>query len=509
MAELVSLVLGIPGVVDVCIRLTRHILATIDEYQSGLGSMQDALTTLRTHVDAKARALNFVMVHHKLLDESETMGLMTLLQKVQVLLMRADAMIQSFRPTSGPGSRLDRLAFGVYGTGKLKRLLGEMREHEGLIILFMVTILADRGLRQQNPAIPSFPLASEIEVGEHDTSLPEVPRQPGTGTVVDYSSGFLTRSPDSPYTLLEYHPYRGADHERHVVLLGAMLRHADPHAMHILRSTGATMLRLSPDEKGLELCLEVPDGYRGTAQQPRTLRALLVETARSGRGPRHPLEHRLRLIKNVARAIAYLHSAQFVHKNIRPETILVLPPDPDPEHEGSSAVASGFPHALGDAFLVGFETLRGVDFDSSMLGDTDMAASMYRHRSRWGPRPETVFTMLHDVYSLGVIMVEVGCWRSLRVLDTHGQLSLFHPCIAGKEGKLRPQGAAKLHERLLFIAEAELPVFMGSGYAQVAIDCLKCVEEHLGAPERPSGIALSFLSSVIERLEELTFGGSD
>jgi len=50
---------------------------------------------------------------------------------------------------------------------------------------------------------------------------------------------------------------------------------------------------------------------------------------------------------------------------------------------------------------------------------------------------------------------------------------------------------------------------MGSGYAQVAIDCLKFVEEQLGATERLSAMAVSFLSRGMGRLERLSFGVGD
>jgi len=104
---------------------------------------------------------------------------------------------------------------------------------------------------------------------------------------------------------------------------------------------------------------------------------------------------------------------------------------------------------------------------------------------------------------------------------------MFHRCIAGKEGRLRVESAAELHDRFLFTAKNELPMMMGSGYAQIAVDCLMCVEKKLGAATQEEGaatssqqeladgyqnyqdIAASFMMRVIERLEHTVLAADD
>jgi len=51
---------------------------------------------------------------------------------------------------------------------------------------------------------------------------------------------------------------------------------------------------------------------------PRTLRSILQEAAP------FPLNERLDLARRLTHSILYIHSARFIHKNIRPETILVF-----------------------------------------------------------------------------------------------------------------------------------------------------------------------------------------
>ena len=73
-------------------------------------------------------------------------------------------------------------------------------------------------------------------------------------------------------------------------------------------------------------------------QTPKTLRAVLVEA-----NPNIPLDQRLGLAKQLTNSILFLHTAGFVHKNIRPETILIF---------------NGDAQKLGTSFLMGFEESR-------------------------------------------------------------------------------------------------------------------------------------------------------
>jgi serine/threonine protein kinase len=62
---------------------------------------------------------------------------------------------------------------------------------------------------------------------------------------------------------------------------------------------------------------------------------------------KHPfLDEKVELAKQLANSVAFVHFTNFVHKNIRPETILVF------EREDLQTVV---------AFLVGFEIFRMAD----------------------------------------------------------------------------------------------------------------------------------------------------
>lgn len=78
---------------------------------------------------------------------------------------------------------------------------------------------------------------------------------------------------------------------------------------------------------------------------PRSLRALLIES-----NPCYSLNSRYDLAKQLASSTLYIHSSQFVHKNIRPETTIIF------EKEGKAAGGK-----LGGLFLVGFENFRPAE----------------------------------------------------------------------------------------------------------------------------------------------------
>jgi serine/threonine protein kinase len=81
-----------------------------------------------------------------------------------------------------------------------------------------------------------------------------------------------------------------------------------------------------------------------TLSTPKSLRFLLLES-----NPSYSLNSRYDLAKQIASSVMYIHSSQFVHKNIRPETTIIFEKDGDEESE------------LGGCYLVGFENFRPAE----------------------------------------------------------------------------------------------------------------------------------------------------
>ena len=185
--------------------------------------------------------------------------------------------------------------------------------------------------------------------------------------------------------------------------LARTLSRVDPLTFGLLRCAGV-IKHLSPAVDTLkppshtasavrvesfELIFSAPQGFGA----PESLRALLLSPSQE-----HPLNERFEVAKQLANSVMFVHNAQFVHKNISPETVLLLKNDSS---------------TLGIPFLVGFEKFRLADGRTYHIGDSLWQQNLYRHPTRQGTRPIEDYRMQHDIYSLGVCLLEIGMWSSL------------------------------------------------------------------------------------------------
>lgn len=244
--------------------------------------------------------------------------------------------------------------------------------------------------------------------------------------------------------------------------LARKLRHADPHAFNLLACLGVIKV-LRPDGKkvlSFDYVFRIPDGMR----RPRSLRGLILSSSASDRN--HSLSDRFRIARQLAKSVSYIHMYDFVHKNIRPETVLVL----DDERAG-----------LGSLFLVGFKAIRKVDGKTIRAGDGAWERNFYRHPQRQGLHPDQDYMMQHDIYSLGVCLLEIGLWESFLDYQNdetkeHANPSpvLTHPTLR-ENADFRHPSAIK--NSLVALARDALPLKMGEKYAEVVVTCLTCLDE--------------------------------
>lgn len=180
-----------------------------------------------------------------------------------------------------------------------------------------------------------------------------------------------------------------------------------------------------------------------------SLRELLL------RRKNHSLNARLSLARSLAKAVFYTHAYRYVHKDLRPANILL-------ETGGGSRPDGDDGEALGRALLAGFGDARAEDGSSLRKGGPASLddVNLYQHPSRVGGGPTGVeaYTFLHDVYSLGVCLLEVGLWTSF---------------LGDKHAGMRGAPPAERQRRLNGLAERHLPKEMGDIYAQVVRKCLR------------------------------------
>jgi hypothetical protein len=245
--------------------------------------------------------------------------------------------------------------------------------------------------------------------------------------------------------------------------------------------------------------------------QPRTLRSYLA-AAKDERRTKYPLNERFALAKRLARSIMFVHTSNLVHKNIRPDTIVLF-------QDGKSL--------MGIPFLVGFQKIRPANGATWMVSDAEWEKDLYRHPTRQGLKPEDTYKMQHDIYSLGVLLLEIGLWTSF--VQWNGKDKYFEPgpdlkvdaeTLAIKDVKRK---ANIIKDLLLRMAMELLPGAMGPKYAEVVISCLTCLDKGNDKFESEEGLVdedgivvgvryveivstCSFSSAVIEYMRAITDG---
>ncbi|KAE8445736.1 hypothetical protein EG329_012915 [Mollisiaceae sp. DMI_Dod_QoI] len=223
---------------------------------------------------------------------------------------------------------------------------------------------------------------------------------------------------------------------------------------------------------------------------PKSLRALLIES-----DPSYSLNSRYSLAKQLANSALYIHSSQFVHKNIRPETIIIF------EKQGEAAGGQ-----LGGLFLVGFENFRPAEGMTYRTSDGLWQHDLYRHPTRQGIQPEEEYQMQHDIYSLGVVLLEIGLWESFISYPPRSSPSLSLSLSSSDDTKPKPVSTAldennpipppfvteqkgvkdtrkramAIKTQLISLALKKLPARMGNKYTDIVLLCLKCLDRGSG-----------------------------
>ncbi|KAF5012413.1 hypothetical protein FDECE_1542 [Fusarium decemcellulare] len=167
-----------------------------------------------------------------------------------------------------------------------------------------------------------------------------------------------------------------------------------------------------------------------------------------------PLNRRMRLTGVICNAILHLHSIGWYYKNIKCDNVVVFGP-PDGGDDGYIAENWDFEKP----FLIGFDCSRPVDAETRDTVDFTTKNNIYRHPDRWGR--STRFEKHHDLYSLGILMMEIGCWTTLPSLDSK-RSNFDHVC--------NPEALRSL---LLKVVSSKLAHAAGTRYAEAVRICLE------------------------------------
>ncbi|KAF1828133.1 hypothetical protein BDW02DRAFT_575118 [Decorospora gaudefroyi] len=195
------------------------------------------------------------------------------------------------------------------------------------------------------------------------------------------------------------------------------------------------------------------------------------------------LSHRVALCKQIAHAVSDVHSIGLVHKSIRPHNVLVI----GQYHEKKSSQPT---------FLTDWTLVRKVEQPSFWIGEDDWQRAIYQHPSRQGLRAESEYTIRHDIYSLGICMLEVLLWQpfivssDLRSKDSPKAISEHFQTRAielgldrgidkryfGDTRKMtsKPSVVCRV---MVDLCRTELPACVGNKLSEVVLNCLCCLDD--------------------------------
>ncbi|PWW80918.1 hypothetical protein C7212DRAFT_289979 [Tuber magnatum] len=503
--ELAFGIVGLLGVADVCLRAGQNLVERYKDIRGAHRDIEDLnirvqnvwlhityqLTTVRSSEEA---------VHDVLRDH-----ITDLLNKLQYYLHTA---CKNLEKLTGAKGRAKAIKFAFFLKGVLEKDVSALEKWRDMFTstFYMLSI----------PKNPALDRALSLEAKKDQPNGSDV-------TTVKAIRDVLADEPTKQFSPVWLDPmslywptligYSGAL----VVTDNSMTRYImetidiDPGLRNYNQLDGdveklARVLRESKNVPGVLTCKGVvrrqgmngiPEKFEFILEMPPTLddtpECLRTVLHRSIHEP-HPLEERVLLAKQIAKAVMFVHNLNFVHKNMRPETILVFP------NPGKT---------LGIPFLVGFQMFRSADGYTYRAGDDSWSKNLYRHPSRQGNMPDIAYRMQHDIYSLGVILLEIGLWSPFvnEVGEPAAALSKILPILQDRDQRKR---ATRIKKELTIMACNYLPPRMGTKYAEIVLSCLTCLDKDsdLGSEsdfldDDGTLVGVRYIQQILSVLEEI------
>ncbi|KAF3937352.1 hypothetical protein ABW19_dt0204187 [Dactylella cylindrospora] len=230
------------------------------------------------------------------------------------------------------------------------------------------------------------------------------------------------------------------------------------------------------------------------------------------------LNYRVSLCHQLAVAVLQTETLHLVHKNIRPENILLFP---------CGNILTPGAEEIPSLLLYGWQYARSVDGSATSLGgEISLQRRIYQHPERQVQVAEKRYNMGHDVYSLGVCMLEILTWKSLLAPTTPPTVSpAFIEAFTRLELDPGPDIMQarytslplEVKEVLISMAESLIPREAGTKMAEMVKNFLTCLDEDdetdnsslpTVAFEKSVGhskdVAIRFVDTTVQVLQDLT-----
>lgn len=179
---------------------------------------------------------------------------------------------------------------------------------------------------------------------------------------------------------------------------------------------------------------------------PCTLNDLL-ESSGPNKAKLH-LTARFKIAMILSQAIGTFHAYGWVHKSLRSHTVRFF-------FDRMDACIFDQP------FITDFALSRPESSETRLTYDLDPEKNLYRHPERQNS-PTNKFTKVHDIYALGIVLLEIGVWESAKKMYRDA-------CSVQKVDQLSPETTKRV---FLKNVRRRLDHHMGSAYRSAVEACL-------------------------------------
>jgi serine/threonine protein kinase len=191
------------------------------------------------------------------------------------------------------------------------------------------------------------------------------------------------------------------------------------------------------------------------------------------------LKLRFHIAHTISRSISAFHSDGWVHKSVSSYAIKFF---------FKTTGACDFENP----YLTDFELSRPDTGETRLIGqNSDPEGYIYQHPERQGF--PTRFTKAHDIYSLGVVLLEIGLWEPAKKMynDYAREFRRREPLV----GSLSP---STIRKNLLGDASRRLEHRMGLAYKEAVVSCLSDeIKEYL----KQDDFAMVFQKMVVQKVD--------
>ncbi|KAL2060583.1 hypothetical protein VTL71DRAFT_9224 [Oculimacula yallundae] len=261
--------------------------------------------------------------------------------------------------------------------------------------------------------------------------------------------------------------------EERISFISNLLAAPKSSAFRSLRCSGC-----HHDEFGTQFVLEfdipVEFVYKSGGFKVVSLHQVIVDRKLT----RPTLGERFNFAAAIARAVEQWHSIGWLHQTINSHNVLFFLPDEE------------------DPAIVDYSRpfLQGLDFARPKLGPSigryvdDPDFNVYRHEERQGPSRHG-HTQLHDIYSLGVVLLEIGLWESA--------------CSTAKLKARHPLEISQMVQNLKAAAATRVAHYAGKEFQEAVCACLTSEFGVERDDSAHSQLAKAFEVMVLNKLELL------